>query len=320
MFKIKQSLCALNYGAYFYSGRALSMEEIVDRAAAFGYEGVDIWPHRPLAFPMDMTREKRKKLLDFAGSKGIKFSAIDACTNFMRPNHVLVPHLEKELLYLRECCDLARDLDCPVVRILPAFIGYFWDEYWDQGYCNTAVHSRTLEVSTQDDYLKEWEFIRAAIIESGHIAREYGVDLALQGHPPMVNCTQDLIDMVEEVDLDNVKIGLDLPLFENQDAEFIKETVLKIGKRMVHSHTLGVRIRFGPSGAVYASEEVVPGDGIENWIPFFKACKEIGYEGYFSYEQCAPFFMKGHKKPTIEEIDRRQKVGFEFIKSLENEI
>jgi hypothetical protein len=27
--------------------------------------------------------------------------------------------------------------------------------------------------------------------------------------------------------------------------------------------------------------------------------------------------MSGHKKPTIEEFDRRQKVGFEFIKSLE---
>jgi sugar phosphate isomerase/epimerase len=317
MFKIKQSLDAVNYGAYFYNGNPLSMEAVVDRAVKFGYDGVDLWPHRPLSFPPDLSTEARKYLLRYANDKGIKFAAVDACTNFMRTDHVLVPHTEKELLYVRSCCELARDMDCKVVRILPAFIGYFWQEYWDKGYCQTAMHSRTVEVSTQDDYLLEWESVRNGIIESGIIAQEYGVTLAVQGHPPIVNCVQDLIDLVDEVSMDNVKIGLDLPLFDHQEEEYITRTVKQIGKKMIHSHTLGVKLRYGPSGVIYASEEVVPGDGIENWLPFFKACKEIGYEGYFAYEQCAPFLMSGHKKPTIEEIDRRQKVGFDFVKSFE---
>jgi sugar phosphate isomerase/epimerase len=320
MYTIKQSLDAVNYGAYFYNGDALSMEAIVDRAASFGYDAVDLWPHRPLCFPPDLSKEKRKNLLSYAKDKGIEFAAVDACTNFMRTDHILVPHLEKELLYVRSCCELAADLDCKVIRILPAFIGYFWQEFWDKGYCQTAMHSRTLEVSTQDDYLLEWDSVRAGVIESGKIAKEYGVTLAVQGHPPVVNCVQDLIDLVEEVGMDNVKIGLDLPLFDRQDEEYIRKVVLQIGKKMAHSHTLGVQLRYGPSGVVYASQEVVPGDGIENWLPFFKACKEIGYEGYFAYEQCAPFLMPGHKKPTIEEFDRRQKVGFDFIKSFEGKI
>ncbi|KPL77334.1 hypothetical protein ADN00_09445 [Ornatilinea apprima] len=320
MFKIKQSLDAVNYGAYFYSGNPLTMEQVVDRAARFGYEAVDLWPHRPMSFPPDLSLEARKNLLSYANDKGIKFAAVDACTNFMRSDHVLVPHTEKELLYVRSCCELARDMDCKVVRILPAFIGYFWQDYWDKGYCQTAMHSRTLEVSTQDDYLREWESVRAGIIESGNIAKEFGVTLAVQGHPPVVNCVQDLIDLVDEVDMENVKIGLDLPLFDHQESEYIIKIVKSIGKRMVHSHTLGVKLKHGPSGVVYASEEVIPGDGIENWLPFFKACKEIGYEGYFAYEQCAPFLMPGHKKPTVEEFDRRQQVGFEFIKSFEEKI
>ena len=45
MFKIKQSLDAVNYGAYFYSGSPLSMEAVIDRAAKFGYDAVDLWPH-----------------------------------------------------------------------------------------------------------------------------------------------------------------------------------------------------------------------------------------------------------------------------------
>jgi sugar phosphate isomerase/epimerase len=320
MFKLKQSLDAVNYGAYFYSGNPLTMEEIVDRAVKFGYDAVDLWPHRPLSFPPDLSSDARKKLLSYANDKGIKFAAVDACTNFMRTDHILVPHTEKELLYVRSCCELARDLDCKVVRILPAFIGYFWQEYWDKGYCQTAMHSRTVEVSTQDDYLLEWDSVRSGIIDAGKIAREYGVELAIQGHPPVVNCVQDLIDLVDEANMDTIKIGLDLPLFDHQDADYITRVVKTIGKKMIHSHTLGVRLKYGPSGVIYASEEVVPGDGIENWLPFFKACKEVGYEGYFAYEQCAPFLMPGHKKPTIEEFDRRQKVGFDFIKSFEGKL
>jgi sugar phosphate isomerase/epimerase len=320
MFKIKQSLDAVNYGAYFYTGEPLTMEAVVDRAVKFGYDAVDLWPHRPMTFPADFSAAKRKDLLHYANDKGIKFAAVDGCTNFMRTEHILVPHTEMQLLYVRSICELARDLDCPTVRILPAFIGYFWQPYWDQGYCQTAMHSRTVEVSTQDDYLLEWDSVRAGVMEAGKIAQEYGVELAVQGHPPVVNCVQDLLALVEEVNLDNVKIGLDLPLFENQDSDYITGIVKKIGKKMIHSHTLGSRLRYGPSGVVYASEEVVPGDGIENWLPFFKACKEVGYEGYFAYEQCAPFLMPGHKKPTVEEIDRRQQVGFDFIKSFESQI
>ncbi|HCS38323.1 MAG TPA: hypothetical protein DIW44_01905 [Anaerolineaceae bacterium] len=320
MFKIKQSLDAVNYGAYFYKGNPLTMEAVVDRAAKFGYDAVDLWPHRPMTFPPDLNAKARKKLLSYANDKGIKFAAVDGCTNFMRSDHALVPHTEKELLYVRSCCELARDLDCPTVRILPAFIGYFWQQYWDQGYCQTAMHSRTYEVSTQDDYLLEWDSVRSGIIESGHIAKEYGVELAVQGHPPVVNEVQDLIDLVEEVNLPNVKIGLDLPLFDHQESDYVYETVKKIGKKMIHSHTLGSKTRIGPGGFAYASMEVVPGEGVENWLPFFKACKEVGYDGYFAYEQCAPFLMPGHVKPTIDEFDRRQQVGFNFIKSFESQI
>jgi hypothetical protein len=50
------------------------------------------------------------------------------------------------------------------------------------------------------------------------------------------------------------------------------------------------------------------------------ANKESCYKGYFDYEQCTPFLVKGHKKPTLEEFDRRQKVGYDFLKSLEYQI
>ena len=320
MFKIKQSMDAVNYGGYFHEGGPLTMKEIIDKAAEFGYEAVDIWPHKPLMYPGDWSKEERSELLRYAKDRGIKFAAVDACTNFMRSDHALVPDVEKELAYLKECCELAEDMECPTVRIMPAFIGYFWSEYSNLGYCQTALTARSMDVSKQEDYYREWNHVREGIREAAEMAKNYKVVLALQGHPPVVNCVDDLFEMVEEVGMENVKIGLDLPLFDHQTEEFIYKTVRRAGKNMAHSHTLGVAIKYGPSDSVYATEEVVPGDGIENWVPFFKACKEIGYEGYFAYEQCAPFFVKGHKKPTVEDVDMRQKKGFAFIKSLEEQI
>jgi protein FrlC len=316
---MKLSLDSVAYTGYFFVGRNATFEEVIERAARFGYDGVDLFPHRPMAFPMDLDQKRRKAILELAESKDVKIAAIEACTNFMMSNHILTQTQEKELLFVRECCRLASDLNCNIVRILAAFVGYFMHEWWNQGYSNTAMHSRYIDVSTEDDYLKQWEYVREGIKEAGMIAKDYGVTLALQNHPPITNNTWDTIEMVEEVGLDNVKIGLDLPLIERQDDEYIRKVVLAVGDRMVHSHMLGIRFKESLMG-VYGFDEVVPGEGRENWPAFLKACKEIGYNGYLSYEQCSPIILRGHKKPTIEEIDRRAQQGINYMKRLMKEL
>lgn len=316
---MKLSLDSVAYCGYFYQGDPLTLEEVIERAHRFGYAAVDIFPHRPMAFPMDVDRDRRKRLIDLAGQRGVELGAVEACTNFMMSSHILTQTQDKELLFVRECCRLAADLGSPVVRILAGFIGYFMHEHWNLGYSNTAMHSRNIDVSTEDDYLRQWEYVRKGIHEAGRIAADFGITIALQHHPPITNSLQDTIDMVEEVNLPNVKIGLDLPLFEDQSDEFVRNTVLKVGNRMAHSHALGFRFKKSLMG-VYGFDEVLPGEGIENWPVFFQACKEIGYDGYLAYEQCSPIIVKGHKKATIEEVDRRFAGGIKFLVPLMKEI
>ena len=316
---MKLSLDSVAYTGYFFEGRNATLEEIMRRTAKWGYDAVDVYPHRPMAFPMDLDQDRRKALVELANSLDIEFAAIESCTNFMMSDHILTQFQDKELLFVRECCKLAQDLNCKIVRILAAFVGYFMHEYWNLGYSNTAMHSRSIEVSTEDDYLKQWEFVRKGIKEAGNIAADYGITLALQNHPPITNNTKDTLEMVEEVGLDNVKVGLDLPLFSRQDDEYVRNTVLQVGNRMVHSHALGMRFKES-LGGTYGFDEVVPGEGRENWPAFLKACKEIGYTGYLAYEQCSPIILKGHKKATIEEVDRRFQAGISYLKKLMNDL
>jgi sugar phosphate isomerase/epimerase len=315
MFKI--SLDTVGYAAYFYDGAPLTLEEAMRRAARWGFDAVDIWPHRPIAFPMDIRKDHRKRLVDLAGELNLKFAAVEACTDFRRSDHILVPRQEKETLFVKECIELAHDVGCPIVRILAGFTGYFWHVGWNLGYSNTAMwNTRTIEVSQEKDFLAEWEFAKAGIAECACIAADYGVTLALQNHPPLTNNTEETIAMIEEINHPNLKIGLDLPLFESQDPKFIWDTVKKVGKdRMAHSHLIGLRYLGGMNNS-YGFQEVVMAEGHENWIEFFKACKAIGYDGYFAHEQCSPIILKGHQRATIEEFDRRYQEGIQWARQV----
>lgn len=312
---MKLSLDSVSYAGYFTSGESLPLEDVLKKAAEYGFDAIDIFPHRPMAFPMDISKERRKRLVEMSQSLGVELAAVEACTNFMMTDHVLTQTQAKELLFVRECCELARDLGIGIVRILAAFVGYFMHEGYNLGYGTTAMHSRWIDVSTNDDYLRQWEFVRKGIKEAGMIAKEYGVTLALQNHPPVTNNTEETLEMVEEVGLDNVKIGLDLPLFPQQDDGYIRDLVQKVGNLMVHSHSLGIRFKESLAGP-YGFDEVTPGEGRENWPAFLKACGEIGYDGYLAYEQCSPVILKGHKKATLAEIDRRNRAGLAYMKNL----
>ena len=315
---MKLSLDAVSYSGYFYEGGSLTFEETIDKADAMGYDAVDLFPHRPMGFPMDLSSERRKRIKAHAETRGIELAVIEACTNFMMTDHILTQTQDKELLFVRECCSLARDLGFPVVRVLAGYVGYFMHPEAPLGYTNTAMWGRNVDVSQELDYLRQWEYARTGLAEAARIAEDHGVELALQNHPPLTNNTRDTLEMIAEIDHPNLKIGLDLPLFERQDDEFVRNTVLSTRGLMIHSHALGMRPRETLQGVV-GIEEVVPGEGRENWPVFFAACKEIGYDAYLAYEQCSPIFVKGHKRASIDEVDRRAKQGLVALRRLMDE-
>ena len=69
---MKLSLDSIGYGGYFTApGESLPLEEAFRKAATFGYDAVCIYAHRPLGFPLDLDKDRRKKLIDLAGKLGI---------------------------------------------------------------------------------------------------------------------------------------------------------------------------------------------------------------------------------------------------------
>jgi sugar phosphate isomerase/epimerase len=315
---MKLSLDTVSYCGYFTDGEHIPIEEAMKRAAQFGYDAIDVFAHRPMAFPMDLDADRRKKIAETAKSLDLNLAAIECCTNFMKSDHALIFPQEKEILYVKEACRLAHDLGMKIVRVLAAFFGYFQNPYASQGYGNPAFHSRSMRVSQNKDWLEQWHAVREALREVSLIAQDFGVTLALQTHPEITCNNEETLEMIEEVGMPNLKVGLDLPLFESQDPDFIKNTVYSMKEYMVHSHSISIATKATVGGAVFGWDEVPPGTEKDrcNWEVFLKACKEIGYDGYLAHEQCSPIIVKGHKIAGLDEIDRRNKSAINFFKPM----
>jgi sugar phosphate isomerase/epimerase len=305
---MKLSLDSIGYGGYFTRpGESATLEEAMKRAARFGYDAVCIYAHRPIGFPMDLDADRRKKLKDLAQELDLEFGAVVCCTNFQEGQHVLLYPQEKEILYVRSAIDLAKDLGIGIVRVLAAFHGYFQNPYANQGYGSPAFESRSRRVSRNEDFLEAWHQVRRGLHEVALYAQDRGVVLALQTHPEITGNNEETLALIEEVNVSSLKVGVDLPLLENFGPDFVRKTVLSMKGLMVYSHTITLAKSATVGGAPYSWEEVTPGSPKDNlpWEVFLTACKDIGYDGYLSHEQCSPIIVKGHQLGGLDTVDER---------------
>ncbi|MDO9547150.1 MAG: sugar phosphate isomerase/epimerase [Pelolinea sp.] len=316
---MKLSLDTIGYGGYFTKDyEKLSLEDSIRRAAKYGYDAACIFAHRPLGFPMDFDADRRKKLVDLCNELNLELGAIVCCNNFVDSNHVLVYNTEKEIMYTLQCIDLAVDLGSKIVRVMASLWGYFQNPYADQGYGLPAFQSRSRSVSRGEDFIQAWHQVRDALTEVAKYAKDKGITLALQTHPEVTNNNDETLEMLEEVGADNLKVGVDLPLMEAYDPDSVQATVRKMKDVMVYSHTISLKTLYTIGGAAYGWEELTPGEPGDPlpWDTFIKVCKEIGYDGLLSHEQCSPIIVKNHQLGTLEIVDKRYVDARNFFRKL----
>lgn len=315
---MKLSLDSIGYGGYFTNDETVPLEEAMKRAAKFGYDAVCLYAHRPMAFPMDIDQDRRKKLKDLAQELDLEFGAVVCCTNFLKGNHALLYPQEKEILYVKDCIKLAKDMNIKVVRVLAAFYGYFQNPYAGQGYGNPAFESRSMRVSQNKDWLEAWHQVREGLTEVALMAQNAGITLALQTHPEITCNNEETLEMIEEVGVDSLKVGLDLPLFESFAPDFVRSTVRSMKGLMVYSHSISIAGKKTVGGAPFGWDEVTPGSDKDPcpWEIFIETCKEIGYDGYLSHEQCSPMIVKGHKVAGLASVDERYIDAINYLKPI----
>ena len=305
---MKVGLYSITYSGTWYKGRALTPEELVDRAAALGFSGLELDLKRPHGFPLDWSPRRREEFRGYAGRKGIELPAMAANNNFASP----VPELrENELLMVHEQLKLARDLGAKVLRIFAAWNGI---TRRDGVATYEIAKAHTAERGMDSLKIERWKWVRECIRECAAWAEEYGVVLALQNHEPLIQGYEAMLEMAAEVGSAWVKCCLDAPCEACQDGEYLAKAVQATGKLQVLSHYNGEWVRDAQGQPVLRQFPFL-GVKMANYPAFVHELKKTGYDGYMCFEFCHPA-VKGHEIQGIEYVHEQTGLALEYMQGL----
>jgi sugar phosphate isomerase/epimerase len=296
---MKTALHSVSYAGVWPGQARLGLAEFVQRAHDLGFGAVMLMTKRPHLSVLDYDPDARSRLRHQLERLGLKVACLagytDFCLGAERPD---IPTREMQLLYIRELCRLAHDLDCGLIRV---FTGFDYpavapDQQW--GWCVTCLR------------------------EAAQIAADFGVTVGVQNHHDNAVHYDTLFDLLQEIDAPNCKVMFDAwahaPLERaaaghRQDGADLAAAVRKLAPYLVHTTVADYvhrpRYRYQPHVVNYVREpdalRAVPmGEGFLDYKSFFKALKEIGYDGYVAYEMCS-YLRGGGSEENLDRCARK---------------
>lgn len=309
---MKVGLYSITFLGLWYRGEALTLPELIKTAKEFGYDGVEIDGKRPHGNPLDWTSKRCRELRSRADDQGIEIMGVAANNDFSNP----VPEVrEAQVCMLRDLIRMTADLGADKLRVFLAWWGVtrhpklatyaIAEGYWP------VVHKAFPEEEI-------WGWCRECLIECAQYAEDFGVTLALQNHRPLIKDHNDVLRMVKEVNSPHLKVCLDAPLMPDKSAAAMKQAAQAVGPLQVMSHFGGEYDR-RPNGTIQGIDRhdgVVVGETNQYYKDFIGAMRDIGYDGYISYELCHELPRLNGQTVDIEFARKNAKLAAEFMRDL----
>jgi sugar phosphate isomerase/epimerase len=308
---MKIGLYSITYLGIWYRGPALSLEELIDRARRFGYDGIEIDGKRPHGNPLDLPRARCLDLQRKAKDAGIEIYAVAANNDFSSP----VPeHRESQLAYVKELIRMTADLGAKTLRMFAAWPGVTLSP-------DGATYSRARQIWREAhlDVTPEqtWEWCCEGLVQAARLAGDAGVTLALQNHVPVTNSPDDMLRMIRDVDSPHLKACLDAPLAAKQGVTSMRDAARAVGSLQVLTH-FGGEFERQPDGTV-RSYDRNPDFTLtqENYYAdFAQGMQDIGYEGFTGYELCHPLPKVNGEPVGIEFADKNAQLAAEYMRAI----
>ncbi len=300
---IKVGLYSITFLGVWYQGKALTLEQMVQKARQYGYDGIEIDGKRPHGNPNDWPTKRCKQLRTLADGEGIEIYAVAGNNDFSSP---VCEHREAQMVYLRELIRMAADFGAPAVRVFFAWPGVTRHPQLASYTLARNVWDHTHSLTTGGD---DWNRVRDGLTECARYAGDYGVTLALQNHAPIVTSYKDVLRMIREVNSPHLKACLDLPLLSDKSPEGIRAAAAGVGSLQALSH-------FGGEFERAADGSIVNDHEQEAFPHFVRAMRQIGYNGYMGYELCHPLPVVDGQTVGIEFAEKNAQLAAEFMRGV----
>ena len=272
------ALHSVSYAGVWPGQERLTLEEFISRAAALGFTGVMLVAKRPhlslLDYPAHQP-EKREALRALLAEHGLSVHSLAGYNDFtVGPERPDVPFWEHQIVYLAELAALARDLDCPAIRV---FTGY-------------ERHGLSYDAG--------WTSVVTGLREAARLAADFGVTLTVQNHHDFAVDYESMYQLLAEVDHPNCQAAFDAwsPAVQGLHGEELAAAVRRMAPFMAYTTVADYvalpRYRYEPALVNYVAEPArmlaVPmGEGLIDYDTFFETLIETGYTGTVAYEMCS---------------------------------
>ena len=299
---IKIGLYSITYGGVWYSGGSLTVEQVIQRAKNFGYQGVEIDGKRPHGDPLDMPKARCKQLRKMAADLGLEIYAVAGNNDFSSP---IPEHRESQIVYLRELMRMTAELGARVVRVFLAWPGVTLIPEGGGRYdiAQTAWRVAHKEFSEE----QTWAWCRDGMVEASKLAGDFGVVLALQNHAPVIKDYRDVLKMVKEVGSPNLKACFDARLEHSLDEAAVRKAVNEVGALQALWH-YGGEFDKGPGGITLKGDEKALGEAL--------GLLDIGYKGYAGFELCHPLPVVNGKTVGVDFVDKNAQLAREYMQGI----
>ena len=300
---MKIGLYSITYGGVWYRGDALTVEQVIERAYKFGYQGVEIDGKRPHGNPLDMPPVRCRELRRMAAGQGIEIYAVAANNDFSSP---IPEHRESQLVYTRELMRMTADLGATVLRVFAAWPGVTLlpEGGGRYDFAKTAWQAEHREFSAE----QTWAWCRESLIEASRLAGDFGITLALQNHPPVIDKGYvDCLRMVNEVASPHLKICFDGRLEHMLDPAAVRQAVNEVGALQTLWHYGGEYDR-GPSGIWVKGDEKALAEALGLF--------DIGYQGYAGFELCHPLPVVNGQTVGLDFVDKNAQLAAEYMRGI----
>ncbi len=296
-FRIKPCLHSIGYAGLWRGQAQLNLDEFLVKAKELGFDSVMIMAKRPHLSPLDYDEAARQKLKARMKELGITLAGLAGYSDFTagidKPG---IPHVEIQAAYIGEVARLARDLECPMLRVFT-------------GYERPGI-----------PYDRQYALVVEGLKLAGKEAAKYGVTLAVQNHHDIALHHDAMKWLLDEVNLPNVKSGWDAwsPTLEGLGPDEIRRSILKMKpyivntiaaqyKRQPRFRYVNELTNYLPQEQLLRATSMADPEGIIDYKTFISTLREIGYQGYLVYEMCEVLEGGG----SISNLD---KTAREFLK------
>jgi sugar phosphate isomerase/epimerase len=297
-FKVKTCLHSVSYMGIWRGQATLTVDQFLVKARELGFDGVMLAAKRPHVSLLDYDDAARTKLKARIKELGLELVCLAGYCDFAAGvDKAGIPNVEIQAIYIGELARLARDLGTNMVRVYTAY------------------------ERPDVPYDKQYALVVEGLTMAGKIASRYGVTLAVQNHHDIALHHDAMKWLLDEVNLPNVKAAFDCwsPTLEGLTSEEIKQAIYKMKPYIVHTTTADYeklpRYQYEINHTNYTQlkaqmRAVEMGQGFLDYKSFINTLKEIGYQGYITYEMCE--VLKGGG--SVENLDKAAKAFLEYVK------